>query len=135
MVEGLNCPKKKGKANINYQNYYCTYDEDMEMEECGSADYNNLSSDDVTLIRRKGVRNGRELRRCSSIVWMIGLVSLMILQCVSAQYQQDPQQTGQGESWNTQDYFKREHSLSKPYQGQQSTLIKIIIIRKISWNR
>lgn len=121
MVEWLNSPMKMGKANINYQNYHCTYQEDMEGEDCGrggsgSADYNNLRSDDVTIIRKKGARNAREFNS-RHIVWMLGLVSFMILQCVSAQYQQDPQQTGQGESWNTQDYFKREHSLSKPYQG------------------
>lgn len=121
MVEWLNSPSKEGesKAKSGYQNCRHTYEEEMEVEECGRggcADYNNLSSD-VTMIRRKGVKSGME---CSSrfVVWMIGLVSLMILQCVSAQYQQDPQQTGQGESWNTQDYFKREHSLSKPYQGK-----------------
>lgn len=43
------------------------------------------------------------------------IVTVVLFQCVLGQYQDSQGQ--QGDNWNT-DYYKREHSLSKPYQGE-----------------
>lgn len=52
-----------------------------------------------------------------SILWTIVTVILALSQCVVSQQYHDPQAGQPPEAWNTQDYYKREHSLSKPYQG------------------
>jgi hypothetical protein len=54
--------------------------------------------------------------QCSFKGWMgVTLCFLLYLNnSCYAQYQQQQEQTG---TWNTADYYKREHSLTKPYTG------------------
>lgn len=51
-----------------------------------------------------------------SLAFLVILQVLLSTQLAYAQYQQPQVQTD--EVWNTADYYKREHSLSKPYQGK-----------------
>lgn len=47
--------------------------------------------------------------------WPLLVLSGITLLIPTTQAQQG--QPGQGQEWNTADYYKREHSLGRPYQG------------------
>jgi hypothetical protein len=66
------------------------------------------------------------------MMWPVAVLYLLYLNfdLGGAEYQQQT-----GDQWNTADYFKREHSLTRPYQGKLSGTGVERSIRRISDRR